>query len=210
MSSLHRIGVLKGYTGNMSVLNGYKVHIVDTDDDDKILVVQPIYTRNGRGDFSTQGTLRTTLNNIDISNITNEKEGDKEKKEKTKGAEEEEEKEDNSNANPNKCQKSSISTRYKIIITEHRATPRNTHQTATPTMVISTTSEALQETNTMKLINECYDDANMSIDNQDPDSRVDKDALEAIIDRANTDPLTTVAKYGDDDGHKLAYINIST
>lgn len=206
MSFLNRIGVLKGYTGNMSVLNGYKVHIVDTDDDDKILVVQPIYTRNGR--FGTRGTLRTTLNNIDLSNITNEKEEDKEKKEKTKGPEEEEE--DNSTDNPNKRQKSSIPAKYKIIITEHHATPRNTHQTATPTMVISTTGEALQETNTMKLINEFYDDANMSIDNQDPDNQVDKDALKALINRANTDPLTTVAKYGDDNEHKLAYINIST
>ena len=83
MSFLHRIGVLKGYTGNMSVLNGYKVHIIDTDDDDKILLVHPTDTRNGRGNF---GTLRTTLSNIDLSNITNEKEGDKEKKEEAKGA----------------------------------------------------------------------------------------------------------------------------
>lgn len=193
----------------MSDLNGYKVHIIDTDEDDKILVVQPTDTR--RGNF---GTLRTTLNNIDLADtcITNEKEEDTKKEEKEEDNEKNEKEEDHSNDDDhaNKRQKSNDSTIYKIVVTEHAATSRNTHQIATPTMVITTTGKALRETNTMKLINEYYDNANISIDTQDPDSKDDKDALQSLLNRANTDPLTTVAKYGDDDKHKIAYIHIST
>ena len=65
--------------------------------------------------------------------------------------------------------------------------------------MIRTVYKALEETNTLGLLNESYDPAKMDIDDKDPDDKPLNDALQTLIERARTDPLTTIAKCGTND-----------